>query len=193
MFKKQLIFLTVILLLAACAPTRQSTPENILVPPAPSTTADACPTETADMKLLTNAEDGYCLLYPADYSTDVRNHIVINPASATADTPGDAWVRFMVEPAAGRTAAQVADRKIADGEAILGMTIPRKEVTVNGVPAVVVDGLPGVDSARTVFIVSNDRLYTIVFMPWFPSNDPSQPTQLESLYTTVMDSLHFLP
>jgi hypothetical protein len=155
--------------------------------------ADACPTETTDMKLLVNNENGYCVLYPAGYSTDIPNHIVINPASATADTPGDAWSRFMIEPAAGRTAAQVADGKIADGETILGVTIPRKDVLVNGVPAVVVDGLPGVDSARTVFIVSNDRLYTLIFMPWFPSNDPSQPTPLESLYTIVMSTLHFLP
>ncbi len=59
--------------------------------------------------------------------------------------------------------------------------------------AVVVDGLPGPDPSRRVFIASNDRLYTLTFMPWAPSNDSSQPTPLENLYTTIMDTIHFLP
>ena len=207
MFKKQLLFLTLILLLAACAP--QPTPAITPVPPAtemptetptvlpPTTTptetvtprADGCPSEAAELKLLVNAEEGYCLLYPADDVFVPLRFIVINTDRKTADTPGAAWVDIMVEPANGLTAAQVADAKIAEwGE---GFNITRAETLVDGVPAIVVDGLPGVDSSREVFIVSNDRLYRLIFMPWFPN--PNEVTRMDELYKAIMDTMHFLP
>ena len=46
---------------------------------------DECPAETAELKLLRNTEAGYCLLYPADYSTDITNFIVINQVSSQSD------------------------------------------------------------------------------------------------------------
>jgi len=62
---------------------------------------------------------------------------------------------------------------------------------VDSEKAVVVDGLPARDSARYVFIVHNDRLYNLIFMPWYPN--AAEPTALENLYTMTMDTLHFLP
>jgi len=197
MYKKQLLFpILILVMLAACAPATQSTPDNILVPApteipsqTPAPRADGCPAETADLKLLVKAEEGYCLLYPADDVVVPLRFIVINTARKTADTPGAAWVDIMVESADGRTAAQVADAKMAEwGE---GFNITREDALVDGVPAVVVDGLPGTDSNRVVLIVSNDRLYTLVFMPWFPN--PNETTRLEELYKAIMDTLHFLP
>lgn len=149
----------------------------------------ACPTPTSETKLLTNAEDGYCLLYPAEYSTTLPHYIVINPVSGPGDTFGDAWLYIAIADASGRTAAQVVDEQIAYlGE---GFNITRFEVEVDGEQAVVVDGLPAQDSARQVFIVHNERLYNLIFMPWYPN--AAEPTQLENLYTMVMDTLHFLP
>jgi len=207
MLKKQFFFLTAILFLAACV--QQPTPDTILAIPTtelpsetptilPPTTvptetitprADGCPSETTGLKLLVNAEDGYCLLYPADDVFVPLRFIVINPDRRTADTPGAAWVDIMVESANGRTSGQAADEQIAAaGE---GFNITRQETLVNGVPAVVVDGLPGVDSIRKVFVISNDRLYTLNFMPWFPN--PNEVTRLDELFKTVMDTMHFLP
>ncbi|MBI5935473.1 MAG: hypothetical protein HY867_17355 [Chloroflexi bacterium] len=205
MFNKPLFILTLILLLSACAtqpvPANTSpatelpseTPPHLSPTALPTETimprADGCPSETADLKLLVNVEEGYCLLYPADDVFVPLRFVVINTDRKTADTPGAAWVDIMVEPANGLTAAQVADAKIAEwGE---GFNITREETLVDGVPAVVVDGLPGVDSVRVVFIVSNDRLYALHFMPWFPN--PNEVTRLDELYKTVMDTMHFLP
>lgn len=199
--KKQLLFLALIMALAACAPAPLSTPDNILVPaptevaseipiiPSPTPRADGCPTETADLKLLVKAEEGYCLLYPEDDVVVPLRFIVINTDRKTADTPGAAWVDIIVEPAAGRTAAQVADAKIA--EAGEGFNIIRQDILVDGVPAVVVDGLPGTDSNRVVFIVNHDRLYSLHFLPWFPN--PNETTRLEELYKVIMETMHFLP
>ena len=179
MIKKQWLILTLMLTMLALA--------------ACTTPASACPSATADLKLLMNAEDGYCLLSPADYSTDVPHFIIINPAVPMAgDTLGEAWVSIDTEAAAGRTPAQVAEVQIAAVGP--GFNIERSDVLVDGEQAVVIDGLPGPDSWRKVFIVSNERLYTLTFLPWAPNiNNPAQPTPLEGLYTTIIDTLHFLP
>ena len=175
---KQRLILTLILTLLAQA---------ACVPSVPS--ANACPTPTPDTKLLTNTEDGYCLLYPAEASSDMPGWVVINPISGPGDVPGEAWVNIQVQDAAGRTVAQFADEvRTATGT---GFNITLLEVQVDGGPAIVVDGLPGLDSNRIVMIVRNDRLYALTFMPWFPN--AAEPTPLENLYTTVMDTLHFLP
>jgi len=154
-----------------------------------SNSTGACPPPTAETKLLTNAEEGYCLLYPAAYSTTVPHYIVINPISAPGgDAIGDAWLYIAMTDASGRTAAQIVDEQIAYlGD---GFNIKRFEVEVDGEQAVVVDGLPAQDSARQVFIIHNERLYNLFFMPWYPN--AAGPTPLEDLYTMVMDTLHFL-
>ena len=184
-----LILMLTMLAQAACAPT-----------------TSACPNPTPGTKLLTNAEVGYCLLSPAEYSTTEpqtvevdpavvqggtiwQQNIIINPISAPGDIPGDAWLYIEVKDAAGKPAAQMVDEAVTSlGD---GFNISTSEVEVNGEQAIVVDGLPGQDSNRQVFIVHNGRLYNLIFMPWFPN--PAEPTPLENLYTMVMDTFHFLP
>jgi hypothetical protein len=103
--------------------------------------------------------------------------------------PGDALVEVNIEAASGRTAAQVADEKIA--EAGEGFNITRSEILIDGKQAVVVDGLPAQDSWREVFLVDNDRLYILFFEPWTPNADWF--SKLEKLYSSVTDSFHVLP
>jgi len=154
---------------------------------APST--NVCPTATSDTKLLTNSENGYCLLYPAEASADTPGLVAINPITGAGDMPGEGWVYIQVQDAAGRTAAQIADEAIATVDP--GFDIIRTEIEVDGGQAIVLDGLPGQDSNRMVMIVRNDRLYTLIFMPWYPGT--GQITPLEHLYETIMGSIHFLP
>jgi hypothetical protein len=166
-----LILIFTIFAQAACAPS-----------------ASACPTATPETKLLTNAEDGYCLLYPAEAVSNMPGWVVINPISGPGDVPGEAWLNIHIADAAGKTAAQIVDEAIAAlGE---GFNITHFEVEVDDEQAVVVDGFPGLDSNRQAFIVRNERLYVLTFMPWFPN--AAEPTPLENLYTTVMDSFHFM-
>ena len=115
--------------------------------------------------------------------------VVINPISGLSDVPGEAWLNIQMQDAAGRTVAQFADEIMATVGAGFNITI--EEVQVDGSPAIVVDGLPGLDSNRIVMIVHNDRLYTLTFMPWQPN--AAEPTPLENLYTMVIDTFHFLP
>jgi len=137
-----------------------------------------------------NAEAGYCLLYPTEDSIGLPALIIINPNGAVGgDMPGDAWAQITVEDASGRTVAQVADEKIA--EAGEGFNITRSEILIDGKQAVVVDGRPAQDPSREVFIVDNDRLYTLYFLPWDPRADWS--SELEKLYSSVIASFHVLP
>ena len=184
MYRKQKLFLilmVVILVQTACGtgPSAQETPMP---------TPNACPTETADLKLYTTAQDGYCLLYPAAYALREPRFIVINPTNAPGDSLGDAWVDMTVEPASGRTAAQVADEAIAAVGP--GFNITRTETPVDNAQAIIVDGLPGQDSSRMVFVVSHDRLYVLTFLPWYPTADKSSP--LEGLFDVIMNSLKFV-
>ncbi|HKG53892.1 MAG TPA: hypothetical protein VKB04_06500 [Anaerolineales bacterium] len=168
-----LILMFTVMMQAACVPS-----------------ANACPSATSDTKLLTNTEDGYCLLYPAEDFSDMPGWVVINPISSPGDEPGDAWVTIQVQDAAGKSATQIADQIITSTGP--GFNITRAEVQVDGGQAIVVDGLPGQDSNRMVLIVRNDRLYTLIFMPWYPAAAGSgQITPLEHLYETVMQSIHF--
>ncbi|MFZ5858127.1 MAG: hypothetical protein ACOYZ6_14960 [Chloroflexota bacterium] len=194
MFKKQLFFLALILFLGACAPTPQPAP-NVNVPPvtevpvqAPTAPAEMCPTATADLKLMVNTEDGYCLLYPAEFTWDGWQMVVLNPYDGPGDIPGDAWMNMEVSDAGGQTAAQIVDAELA--ALGVGFNITRTELTIDGKPAILLDGLPAFDSARFVYIVNNDRLYRFGFLPWYPQGGT---TPLEKLYQLVVESVHFLP
>jgi hypothetical protein len=100
-----LIMMAGILILMACGALGATTPQS--APSQVPTSEDACPIPTTETKLLMNAEEGYCLLYPAEYSTTMPNFIVINPISSPGDMPGNAWLNI-AHAASGRTAAQVA-------------------------------------------------------------------------------------
>ena len=170
-----LILMLTMLVQAACAPS-----------------ANACPTVTSDTKLLTNTQDGYCLLYPAEHAADRPGWVVINPNPSLLDAPGEAWVNISVQDAAGRTIAQIADEMLTTADPAFNLTLV--EIEVDGSPAIVVDGLPGIDSNRIVMMIRNDRLYSLTFMPWYPSSaGTGQITPLEQLYETIIQSIHFLP
>ena len=159
--------------------------------PASSTSTGACPSETADLKLFTNANDGYCFLYPMENAAFPPYLVAINPNGISGGDflPGDAVIIVNMEAASGRTAAQVADEKIA--EAGEGFPIVRSEILIDEKQAIVVDGLPAQDSSREVFIVDNNRLYILFFMPWEPNADWF--SELEKLYSSVIASFHVLP
>lgn len=188
-------------MLSACSQTTEtSVPAETLQPtlssfvtetPANSASTSACPAETTELKLFTNADDGFCFLYPIEDTPFPPYMVVINPNGISGGDflPGDALVEVNMEAASGRTAAQVADEKIAEAGA--GFNITRSEILMDGKQAIVVDGLPAQDPWREVFIVDNDRLYILFFEPWAPNADWF--SKLEKLYSSVIDSFHVFP
>ncbi len=201
MMRKFIGTILLFILLSACSrATETPMPVETLQPvmassvtetPVNATPVGVCPAETADLKLFTNAADGYCFLYPKDDSASPPYMVIIHPNGTSGGDflPGDALVEVNREAAAGRTAAQAADAKIA--EAGQGFNITRTEILMDGKPAIVVDGLPAQDPWREVFIVDNDHLFILFFEPWTPDADWF--SKLENLYSVVIASFHVMP
>lgn len=176
--------LVIVLLLGALIQTA-------CAPVSDASQSDSCPPTAPGKNLLKNTVAGYCLLYPAEYSTSLPGYIVINPISAPTDIPGEAWVSITVESAGGHTADQIAgDLITATGP---GFNITRSEEPIEGETAIVIDGLPGQDSNRKVLIVHNDQLYTLTFAPWnFNSEGAGQIPPLVELYKMIISTIHFI-
>ena len=160
-----------------------------------STAKPGCPEPMDGTQLLMNEGHGYCLLHPTDYNVvyppmETCLAGVVNSMEcqfitfAGADGYPITWIN--VDEASGRTAGEVADAEIAS----LGpdFKIERTDLTIDGEPAVLMDGLPGQDIVRKVVVVHNDLLYTLSFMPW-----DKNAAAMVNLYTTIVNSLHFLP
>lgn len=58
-------------------------------------------------------------------------------------------------------------------------------------PAWVLENMPGQEVSRQVIVVHDGRLYKLTFVPADTRADEIY-TQIESLYTTVIDSFRFL-
>ena len=151
-----------------------------------SSEAISCPEPGADTLLWEDETRGICLLYPASHTVvaldsgnvefvvgDVMNHI-------------DPRISITSQDAAGRTLAQAVDEFLAGFE---GFEIARSDVTLGGQEAVLLDGVPGQDFYRIVFVVHDGLLYQLNFAPYDPGLDNI--AQAEQLYTLVMDSFRF--
>ncbi len=65
-------------------------------------------------------------------------------------------------------------------------------IQIDGVPAVVIDGVRGKEPTRIVLCIYNDKVYKFNFVPADPTF--GQPYRdMETLYNTIMGSFDFLP
>ncbi len=193
------------------APTATSVPPTAtVVPPTPTPTAapTTTPTVTAkatsaascpragDAQVLQNDAHGYCLLYPAGYSSEQPNPDetilyvgsvldVEHPHLSIEVTGGN-------EGGAGQSAAEAANMVINQVKrAMPDFKIEQSQTTLGGEPAIVLDKLPGQDLNRQVLVVRDDRLYRLVFSPADPGQGDAY-TEMEALYRMVRESFRFL-
>jgi len=152
------------------APTLEAGSTALPTQPAVETTA----------QVLTNASMDYCFAFPEGFthSGEVEHTVVVG----TGPDPGLLWVD--VADAGGRTAQDVADEEAA---ADPGLNPPRSTPTLGGEEAVMLDGLPGQDAVRRVYIVHDGQLYTLTFSP-YKSGRAAADAQMETLYATVAPS-----
>jgi hypothetical protein len=159
--------------------------------PAPTAQANApveCLTPGASQLLWLDETNGYCLLYPADYSVaqsteginlvkgDIMNHI-------------DPRLSIVVEAAAGRTLEDVAAQLETD-YAPPNFEVVREATTVDGVEAVMLDNLPGQDLNRRVIFIQNGQLYNLFLAP-LGDEDSNVRQQAEVLYQQAINSFRF--
>ncbi len=83
---------------------------------------------------------------------------------------------------------------IADQDMTLaaGVDVGRWTLTLGGEQAVVLDGMPGQDLQRRVYVVHQQTLYVLAFMPTRTENKLAN-DQMEALYAAVMNSWAWSP
>lgn len=112
---------------------------------------------------------------------------IIGPELSAPDLRGLFWLEK--SDAYDRTAEVIADQdRTAAGLSSVG----RSFVTLDGEEAVVLDGMPGQDFQRRVYVVHDQTLYVLAFMPTRSENQATS-DQLEALYTAVMNSWAWSP
>lgn len=138
----------------------------------------------------TNETHSYNLFLPRDVQVSQPNETEVMILAPGQGHPGQerAAAFIFVEPTDGRSVEQVVDALIT--ELGPGFNISTTAMAIDGEQALVVSGLPGQDSNRQLFMVHNDLLYHLTFVP-----DDSQLDdvyqQMQDIYALVLNTFHF--
>jgi hypothetical protein len=142
-----------------------------------------------EMKSFSSDQLGICFSYPKGYSQEPNSETVniAGPELQSTDTKGRFWLE--ISEAYDRTAKTIADQ---DMTFATGIDVDRWITTLDGELAEVLDGMPGQDLQRRVYVVHGQTLYILGFMPTHSENRAAT-SQMETLYTAVMDSWEWSP
>jgi hypothetical protein len=168
---------------APATPTRETPTSQVLE----STPIQTSVTNTAQW--FSSDRLGLCFSYPEGYTQLPYEDTVeiIGPELPVPDLRGLFWLEK--SDAYDRTAEVIADQDMT----VAGLSsVGRSFVTLDGEDAVVLDGMPGQDFQRRVYVVHDQTLYVLAFMPTRSENQAAR-DQLEALYAAVMNSWTWSP
>ena len=108
-----------------------------------------------------------------------------------AGHPGNASIA--IEPANGRTAEAAAQLTYADVKEAVGKYANLFIYTMNidGTTAFVITGIPSQSLSRQLFMVHNDLLYRIYFLPDEPQAEPVSTAQMKNMYAMITNTFAF--
>jgi hypothetical protein len=160
-----------------------------------STPAQTSVSDTAELFSSDSDRLGLCFSYPQGYTQLPYNDAVqiAAPDLAGTDTKGLFWLE--ISDSYNRTAEKIADEDMTYAVAQQGVPLEnlgRWVVTLGGEQAVVLDGMPGQDLQRRVYVVHQQTLYVLAFMPTRSENKAAS-DQMEALYTPVTSSWAWSP
>jgi hypothetical protein len=154
--------------------------------------ADAlpCPQDVKGMQFFAEEAHGFCVLIPDGFDItrpdDSEVAAFIGPKSESGLVP---LGYIVVTDAKGKSAAEIAAPAIAEAKN-MGLAVEQKDIILGGEKAVMVDGLPGQDVTRKIFVVHGGTEYEISFTPADPKLDVY--ASVESLTDAVTGSFAFL-
>jgi hypothetical protein len=130
----------------------------------------------------------FCFSYPQGYTLlpDAETVEIVAPELSSTDLRGLFWLE--TSEAYDRTAEVIANQELTTA----GVNVDQWSMTVGGEPAVVLDGMPGQDLQRRVYIVHQGTLYILAFMPTLSENDAAN-SQVEALYNAITSSWAWAP
>jgi hypothetical protein len=138
-----------------------------------------------------NDANSYSLFLPKDDQAIESNATEVLVLAPGQGHPGEgrAAAFIFIEPANGRSVEQVVEAVNAEYPSGFNITVD-PPINMDDVKALVVNGLPGQDSNRQLFMVHNDLLYHITFVPDNPQlGDAYQ--QMEDIYAMIVNTFHF--
>ena len=126
---------------------------------------------------------GLCFSYPQGYTPLPESDPVeiVAPELAGTDLRAIFWLE--ISEAYDRTAEVIANQDLTTA----GVVVDLWNLTLDGEPAVVLDGMPGQDLQRRVYVVHQGTLYVLAFMPT-RSQDTAAYDQMETLYNAITSS-----
>ena len=208
--KKTFLFLFLAIALSACnslAGNTQVTSLSVSAPEVaessnqtPSSGIESTVEESAnETELFSSDTLGLCFSYPQGYTQIPYNDPIVAVGIAAPFLPGagDTVGRFWLEisDSKNRTAEEIADEDMTyavDHAGVPPENLGRWTVTLGGEQAVVLDGMPGQDFRRQVYIVREQTLYTLGFSPVRSENKAAN-DQMEVLYEAVTRSWAWSP
>jgi len=203
------IFLILIGLVSGCTTGQPNspavdlgeTPQNAVddvFTPAPQGLEDPETQNSGDdaAQLFSSDQLGLCFSYPLGYTQNLTGDTV---AIAGPDIPGagDTKGRFWLEisDSYDRSAERIADEDMdlaVTQQGVSRANLGWSGISLGGEQAVVLDGMPGQDLQRRVYVVRDQTLYVLAFMP-ARSDDQAASDQMEALYSAVTNSWSWSP
>jgi hypothetical protein len=146
-------------------------------------------TDTVELVSSDSDRLGLCFSYPQGYIQLPNNDTVEIVASDLpgTDTKGLFWLE--ISDSYDRTAEKIADE---DMTFAAGVDLGRWTLMLGDEQAVALDGMPGQDLQRWVYVVHEQTLYVLAFMPT-RSENKTVSDQMEALYTAVTSSWAWSP
>jgi hypothetical protein len=187
------LLVMVAVVLSACAKeTSQSNTAIVDVFTPTPQVLESTPVQTGvndTAELFSSDRLGLCFSYPKGYTQIPYNDTV---EIAAPDLPGSAvkglfWLE--ISDSYNRTAEKIADQ---DMTSATGLNVGRWTLTLDSEPAVVLDGMPGQELQRRVYVVHQQTLYVLAFWPTRSENKAAG-GQMETLYTAVTNSWAWSP
>ena len=138
---------------------------------------------------------GLCFSYPQGYTLNPDSDTVQIAAPILPDTDVFGLFWLEISDSNNRTAEEVADQDMTYAVAQQGVpleNLSRWTVSLGGEQAVVLDGMPGQELQRRVYIVHEQTLYVLAFWPARSENKAAS-DQMEALYAAATSSWAWSP
>ncbi|RPJ44602.1 MAG: hypothetical protein EHM21_10090 [Chloroflexi bacterium] len=147
--------------------------------------------ETGGVEPFVNKENGYQLYLPKGFEVQqsLPNHISILAPRGTQGHRERAFIT--VEPANGRTVEQI----VAELKATALADVAGQPGTVMGLDsemALIFDRVPSQEFMRMLYVVHEDRLYTMIFIPQDETQGAAY-NQMRNLFAVVANTFKFIP
>jgi len=125
----------------------------------------------------------FCFVVPQGFTQLTNDAVeILAPELPGTDMRGLFWLE--ISDSYDRTAEEIADQEMTYAA---GLNVGRWTVMLDGEPAVVLDGMPGQDFQRRVYVVHQQTLYVLAFMPTRSGNKAAS-EQVEALFASVTSS-----